>query len=68
MIEIEQVFFIYQPHVATNMWESSIVDFHAMIPGEKIEKNKKKTHRFNVVRQIAHVYENSEEDFHYMSN
>ena len=39
-----------------------------MIPGEKLEKNEKKTHRFNVVRQIAYVHRNREEDFHYISN
>ena len=27
----------------------NIVDFHATIHGEKLEKNEKKTHRFNVV-------------------
>ena len=35
----------------------------------KIRKNeKKKIHRFNVIRQIAYVYENKEEDFDYVSN
>ena len=45
-----------------------LLDFRAMIPCEKLEKNKKKTHRFNVVRQIAYFHGNREEDFHYMSN
>ena len=36
----------------------NIVDFRATIPGEKLEKNEKKTHRFNVVWQIAYVCEN----------
>ena len=43
------------------------VDFHATILGEKLEKNEKKTHRFNVVRQIVYVHRNKEEDFHYIS-
>ena len=32
------------------------------------EKEKEKTHRFNIVWQIAYVHENMEEDFHYVSN
>ena len=48
--------------------EMDIVEVRAMIPCEKLEKNKKKTHRFNVVQQIANVHENREENFHYMSN
>ena len=35
----------------------------------KIRENEKEsTHRFNVVWQIAYVYGNKEEDFHYVSN
>ena len=48
--------------------EMDIVDVRATIPCEKLEKNKKKTHRFNVVQQIAYVHGNKEENFHYMSN
>ena len=32
------------------------------------ENEKERTHRFNVVWQIAYVYENKEEDFDYVSN
>ena len=39
-----------------------------MIQGKKLEKNEKKIHRFNLIRQIAYVYGNREEYFHYMSN
>ena len=39
-----------------------------MIQGKKLEKNEKKIHWFNVVRQITYVYRNKEKDFHYMSN
>ena len=48
--------------------EMDIVDVRETIPCEKLEKNKKKTHRFNVVQQIAYVHGNREENFHYMSN
>ena len=44
-----------------------VVDFHATILGEKLEKNKKKTYRFNVVWQIVYVHKNKEEDFHCIS-
>ena len=43
------------------------VDFRATIFGEKLEKNEKKIHRFNVVRQINYVHGNKEEDFYYIS-
>ena len=33
---------------------------------EEITKKQMKTHGFNVVRQIAYVYRNKEEDFHYI--
>ena len=38
-----------------------------MVKIKEIEK-KKKTYKFNVVQQIAYVYENRKEDFHYVSN
>ena len=44
-----------------------VVDFHATILGEKLEKNEKKTHKFNVVQQIVYIHMNKEEDFHYIS-
>ena len=44
------------------------IDICVMIQGKKLEKNEKKIHRFNLIRQIAYVYGNREEYFHYMSN
>ena len=44
-----------------------VVDFHATILCEKLEKNEKKTHKFNVVQQIVYIHMNKEEDFHYIS-
>ena len=46
---------------------SNHVDVRAMIPSEKNGEKQKKTHKFNMVRQIAYVYGNKEEDFHYIS-
>ena len=41
-----------------------MVDFCATIPSE----NQRKTHRFNVIRQIIYINENKKEDFHYILN
>ena len=43
------------------------VDLRATIHGEEI-RERKKTHKFNMVRRITYVHGNREEDFHYISN